>query len=58
MEDRSPSIYVVRSVWHRVKKGKIRDLKIRDLEPVKNVKGGGGITGKPSTGGTDAIDSH
>ena len=47
MEDRSPNIVVVRSVWHRLKKAKIRDLGIRDLgirdlEPVKDVKGGGG----------------
>ncbi len=50
MEDRSPNINVVRSVWRRVKKAKIRDL-----EPVKDVKGGGGgITdkSKPITGGT------
>ena len=47
MEDRSPNIVVVRSVWRRVKKAKIRDLGIRDLEPVKDVKGGGGdITDK------------
>ena len=52
MEDRSPNINVVRSVWRRVKKAKIRDLEIRDLKPVKDVKGGGGVTGesKPTTG--------
>ncbi len=38
MEDRSPNINVVRSVWRRVKKAKIRDL-----EPVKDVKGGGAV---------------
>jgi hypothetical protein len=60
MEDRSPSIYVVRSVWHRVKKGKIRDLGIRDLETVKDVKGGRGVTGNPKsfTGGTGTTGNH
>ena len=54
MEDRSPNIVVVRSVWRRLKKAKIRDLEIRDLEPEKDVKGGGGVTGesKANTGGT------
>ena len=46
MEDRSPNIVVVRSVWRRLKKAKIRDLEIRDLEPEKDVKGGGGVTGE------------
>jgi hypothetical protein len=63
MEDRSPNIAVVRSVWRRVKKAKIRDLEIRDLEAVKDVKGGGGGGGvrdksKPITGGTGTIGSH
>ncbi|PYI98680.1 MAG: hypothetical protein DME98_03555 [Verrucomicrobia bacterium] len=60
MEDRSPNIVVVRSVWRRLKKAKIRDLEIRDLEPEKDVKGGGGVTGesKPITGGTGTIGSH
>ena len=60
MEDRSPNIDVVRSVWRRLKKAKIRDLEIRDLEPEKDVKGGGGVTGesKPITGGTGTIGSH
>jgi len=52
---------VVRSVWRRVKKGKIRDLEIRDLEPVKDVKGGGGGVrdeSKPIAGGTGTIGSH
>jgi hypothetical protein len=55
MEDRSPNIAVVRSVWRRLKKAKIRDLEIRDLEPVKDPKGGGGGVrdeSKPITGGT------
>jgi hypothetical protein len=61
MEDRSPNINVVRSVWHRVKKAKIRDLGIRDLEPSKDVKGGGGggtDKSKPMTGGTGTIGSR
>jgi hypothetical protein len=52
MESQTPNIIVIRSVWRRLKKGKIRDLEIRDLKPVKDVKGGG-VTGesKPTTGG-------
>jgi hypothetical protein len=40
---------VVRSVWRRMKKGHI---KVRDLQPEKDVKGGG-VTdeSKPITGG-------
>jgi hypothetical protein len=56
MEDRSPNINVVRSVWRRLKKAKIRDL-----EPVKDAKGGGGGVrdkSKPITGGTGTIGSH
>jgi len=49
MEDRSPNIDVVRSVWRRIKKAKIRDPGIRDLEPVKDAKGGGGIPGPGDT---------
>jgi hypothetical protein len=61
MEDRSPNINVVRSVWRRLKKAKIRDLEIRDLEPVKDAKGGGGGVrdeSKPITGGTGSRGSH
>ena len=52
MDSQYPNIAVIRSVWRRIKKGKIRDLEIRDLKPVKDVKGGG-VTGesKPTTGG-------
>jgi hypothetical protein len=52
METPPPNINVIRSVWRRVKK----DIKVRDLQPVKDVKGGGGVTGKskPITGGTGA----
>ena len=43
------NINMVRSAWRRVKKD-IKDAIIRDLKPVKDVKGGG-VTGesKPTT---------
>jgi len=45
MEEQTPNIHVVQSVWRRVKKAKIRDL-----QPIKDVKGGGGTsTSKPIT---------
>jgi hypothetical protein len=48
MEEQTPNINVVHSVWRRLKKAKIRDL-----QPIKDVKAGG-VTGtsKPTTGGT------
>ena len=61
MEDTNPqNIRVVQSVWRRVKKGHIKDAIIRDLKPVKDVKGGGGVTGesKPTTGGTGTTGNH
>jgi hypothetical protein len=51
METHDQNINVIRSAWRRIKK----DIKVRDLQPVKDVKGGGGgVTGKskPITGGT------
>jgi len=47
MEEKTPNINVVHSVWRRLKKAKIRDL-----QPIKDVKGGGGVPGKskPTTG--------
>ena len=50
MEEQTPNIHVVQSVWRRLKKAKLRDL-----EPKKDVKGGGAITGqsKSTTGGTN-----
>jgi len=50
METRAQNINLIRSVWRRVKK----PIKVPDLRPVKDVKGGGGVTGKskPTTGGT------
>ena len=49
MEEKTPNINVVHSVWRRLRKAKIRDLK-----PMKDVKGGGSATGKSksTTGGT------
>lgn len=60
MEGEPKNINVIRSVWRRTKKGHIE---VRDLQPRKDVKGGGGITGKsdPATGGkssTGTTDSH
>jgi hypothetical protein len=52
MKTQIPNINMVRSAWRRVKKN-IKDAIIRDLKPVKDVKGGGGVTGdesKPTTG--------
>jgi len=55
MNPKIPNIEVIRSVWRRVKK----DIKVRDLKPVKDVKGGGGVTGqsKSITGGTGTTDT-
>ena len=49
MEEQTPNINVVHSVWRRLKKAKIRDL-----QPTKDVKGGSGVTGtsKRASGGT------
>ncbi len=43
----------VRSLWRRLKKN-LKEAIIRDLQPVKDVKGGGGVKGesKPTTGDT------
>jgi len=51
MKKQIPNINMVRSAWRRVKKD-IKDAIIRDLKPVKDVKGGGGVQGesKPTTG--------
>ena len=48
MGEQTPNIHVVQSVWRRLKKAKIRDL-----QPIKDVKGGGGTgTSQPATGST------
>jgi hypothetical protein len=59
-QNKDYNVNVIRSVWHRMKKGHI---KVRDLQPRKDVKGGGGISGnsKPITGGpsgTGTTGSH
>ena len=47
-----PHVSVVQSVWRRLKND-IKEAIIRDLQPRKDVKGGGGVKGesKPTTGG-------
>jgi hypothetical protein len=58
---RIPNINIVRSAWRRVKKD-IKEAIIRDLKPVKDVKGGRRVPGesKPTTreGTTDATRGH
>ena len=51
MKTQIPNINMLRFAWRRVKKD-IKDAIIRDLKPVKDVKGGG-VAGesKPATGG-------
>jgi len=44
-ENKDINIKVIQSVWRRMKKGHI---KVRDLQPEKDVKGGGGVTGNSS----------
>ena len=52
-------VNVVRSVWRRLKEN-IKEAIIRDLQPVKDVKGGGGVKGesKPTTGDTGTRRGH
>ena len=54
-----PNINAVQSAWRRVKRD-IKEAIIRDLQPRKDVKGGGGIKGesKPTTGGTGTRRGH
>lgn len=54
MEEQTPNINVVHSVWRRLKKAKIRDL-----QPTKDVKGGRGVsaTAKPATGGPGTAEN-
>ena len=56
---RESNINVVRSVWRRLKKD-IKEAIIRDLQPVNDVKGGGGVKGesKPTTGGAGTRRGH
>ena len=55
MNTKMLNIEVIRSVWRRVKK----DIKVHDLKPVKDVKGGGGVKGesKPGTRGTGTTET-
>ena len=57
MQDKDANINVIRTVWRRTKKGHI---KVRDLQPEKDVKGGGGVKGesKPTTGDADSTREH
>jgi hypothetical protein len=50
VERKPQNINLIKSVWRRIKK----EIKVRDLRPVKDVKGGSGVTGesKPITRGT------
>jgi len=59
MKTQIPNINRVRSAWRRVKED-IKDAIIRDLNPVKDVKGGGGVEGKSKStkGGTGTTGSH
>jgi hypothetical protein len=70
MKTKTPNIEVIRSVWRRVKKDievirsvwrprVKKDIKVRDLKPVKDVKGGGGVTSqsKSITGGASTTDT-
>jgi hypothetical protein len=55
MNQEMPNIEVIHAVWRRIKK----PIRLPDLKPVKDVKGGGGLTGesKPITGGTGTADT-
>ena len=59
MKTHIPNINAVRSAWRRVKKD-LKEAIIRDLKPVKDVKGGGGVEGKSKStkGGTGTTGSH
>ena len=57
MKTQIPNIDVVRSAWRRVKRD-IKDAIIRDLKPVKDVKGGGGVEARSTKGGTGTTGSH
>jgi hypothetical protein len=55
MDTQAQNINVIRSVWRRANK----PIKVSDLQPVKDVKGGGGGTGESKpTGGTGTTGSH
>jgi hypothetical protein len=54
-----PNVNVVQSVWRRLKND-LNEAIIRDLQPRKDVKGGGGVKdeSKPTTGGTGTTRGH
>jgi hypothetical protein len=55
MNTKIPNIEMIRFLWRRVRK----NIKVRDLKPVKDVKGGGALAGesKPITHGTGTTDT-
>jgi hypothetical protein len=59
MNKQDPNANVVRSLWRRLKKN-IKEAIIRDLQPEKDVKGGGGVNGesKSTTGDAGTRRSH
>ena len=64
MKRQIPNIDIVRSAWGRVKKD-IKDAIIRDLSPVKDVKGGRRVageskrtTGEGTRGATGTTGGH
>ena len=54
-----PNVNVVRSVWRRLKND-LKEAIIRDLQPRKDVKGGGGVRdeSKPNVGGKGIRRGH
>jgi hypothetical protein len=54
-----PNVNVIRSVWRRLKKD-IKEAIIRDLQPRKEVKGGGSAKGesKPTARDIDTRRGH
>jgi hypothetical protein len=53
-QNKDYNVNVIRSVWHRLKKGHIE---IRNLEPKKDVKGGAGITVNSKTSQAQAVSA-
>jgi len=59
MDAKTRNINVIRSAWRRIKK----DIKVRDLKPLTDVKGGGGVKSESKsttdgTGTTGTTDSR
>ena len=53
-QNKDYNVRVIRSVWHRLKKGHIE---IRDLEPKKDVRGGASATGNFKTSQGQAVSA-